>query len=186
MVWNASFNAKMKIQKYLIIMQFVSRTRLLVIIGNGSFSNWMVRLRIPCHSMKVSQFCRNWQFEITWFSVTCQDKQLFDDFLAGLLSENSVENSLDCPPVEQNFGILGNPLISCPSPTECNFFCLNGLLIGASSVTCSNSQSGSWMGDNGETFVACIKLFWNKIMVFYDFWNFIINLQILNGPFWLV
>ena len=54
MAWNASFNAKTKIQKYPIIMPFVSRTKALVISGNGNFSNWMVKLRIPCHSMKVS------------------------------------------------------------------------------------------------------------------------------------
>ena len=114
--------------------------------------------------------------------VTCQAKQLFDDFLAGLLSENSVANSLDCPPVEQNFGILGNPLISCPSPTQCNFFCLNGLLIGASRVTCSTvSQSASWKGDNGETFVACIKLFWNKIMFFLWF----LKVLLLIYKYWM-
>ena len=97
---------------------------------------------------------------MTSISVTCQEEQLFDDFLVGLLSENSVENARDCPPVEQNFGILGNPLISCPTSNRCNFYCLNGLLIGASSVSCeSSSQSASWMGDNEESFVACIKLF---------------------------
>ena len=103
-----------------------------------------------------------WSTEMIWILVTCQDNQLFDDFLASLLSENSLENARDCPPVEQNFGILGNPLISCSSSTQCNFFCLNGLLIGAASVSCGTSltsQSPSWIGDNGESFVACIKLF---------------------------
>lgn len=85
---------------------------------------------------------------LPFFEVTCSTPADVFDF--STLIEQMLIRGTKCKPIQENFAILGTPLIKC-NHNECSFHCLSGLHHGAKEVNC---QKGKWVG--AFNFVACL------------------------------